>query len=63
MYHTHNDECYYTPDGTDSVYGEGGIHDVGAKLKQNFNERENLLNELNKTMNKPRRFDKKNPVS
>ena len=38
MYHTHNDECYYTPDGTDSVYGEGGIHDVGAKLKQNFND-------------------------
>ncbi len=37
MYHTHNDECYYTPDGTDSVYGEGGIHDVGAKLKENFN--------------------------
>ena len=37
MYHTHNDECYFTPDGTDSVYGEGGIHDVGAKLKQNLN--------------------------
>lgn len=37
MYHTHNDECYFTPDGTDSVYGEGGIHDVGAKLKQDFN--------------------------
>ena len=37
MYHTHNDECYFTPDGTDSVYGEGGIHDVGEKLKQDFN--------------------------
>lgn len=37
MYHTHNDECYITPDGTDSIYGEGGIHDVGEKLKQEFN--------------------------
>lgn len=37
MYHTHNDECYFTPDGTDSIYGEGGIHDVGTKLKQQFN--------------------------
>lgn len=37
VYHTHNDESYYTPDGVDSVYGEGGIHDVGAKLVSNFN--------------------------
>lgn len=29
VYHTHNDESYYTPDGVDSVYGKGGIHDVG----------------------------------
>ena len=36
MYHTHNDECYNDADGTDSVYGKGGIHDVGAKLKSNF---------------------------
>lgn len=34
LYHTHNDECYNDVDGTDSVYGKGGIHDVGAKLKQ-----------------------------
>ena len=33
MYHTHNDECYNDVDGTDSVYGKGGIHDVGKKLK------------------------------
>jgi len=33
LYHTHNDECYNDADGTDSVYGKGGIHDVGAKLK------------------------------
>ena len=36
MYHTHNDECYDAADGTDSVYGRGGIHDVGAVLKENF---------------------------
>lgn len=36
LYHTHNDECYDLDDGTDSVYGKGGIHDVGAKLKQSF---------------------------
>lgn len=36
IYHTHNDECYDWADGTDSVYGKGGIHDVGAKLKSEF---------------------------
>lgn len=36
VYHTHNDESYYTPDGVDSVYGKGGIHDVGAALVSNF---------------------------
>lgn len=34
LYHTHNDECYNYADGTDSVYGKGGIHDVGAELKK-----------------------------
>jgi len=38
LYHTHNDESYFNPDGTDSVYGEGGIHDVGARLKSNLSE-------------------------
>ncbi len=38
IYHTHNDESYYTPDGVDSVYGKGGIHDVGAALSKNFNK-------------------------
>lgn len=32
VYHTHNDESYYDPDGVDSVYGKGGIHNVGAKF-------------------------------
>lgn len=36
IYHTHNDECYNDADGTDSVYGKGGIHDVGKKLVSEF---------------------------
>ena len=36
VYHTHNDESYFDPDGVDSVYGAGGIHDVGAKLVENL---------------------------
>ena len=36
MYHTHNDESYLDVDGVDSVYGKGGIHDIGAKLKSSF---------------------------
>lgn len=38
IYHTHNDESYYTPDGVDSVYGKGGIHDVGKSLVDNLNK-------------------------
>lgn len=36
VYHTHNDESYFNPDGVDSVYGKGGIHDVGASLVSNL---------------------------
>ena len=36
MYHSHNDESYVLSDGTDSVYGKGGIHDIGLKLKENL---------------------------
>ena len=38
LYHTHNDECYDLSDGTDSIYGAGGIHDVGKRFKKNFEE-------------------------
>lgn len=38
LYSTHNDESYITGDGTESVYGKGGIHDIGnllaTKLRQ-----------------------------
>ncbi len=37
VYHTHNDESYFTPDGIDSVYGKGGIHDVGKEFVKNLN--------------------------
>lgn len=37
VYHTHNDESYFTPDGVDSVYGKGGIHDVGKAFVKNLN--------------------------
>lgn len=36
LYHTHNDECYNNGDGTDSVYGAGGIHDIGKEFKNQF---------------------------
>lgn len=32
LYLTHNDECYLDGDGTDSIYGKGGIHDVANRL-------------------------------
>lgn len=39
LYMTHNDESYVIGDGTDSVYGKGGIHDIANLLKK---ELENL---------------------
>lgn len=36
LYCTHNDESYVTGDGTESVYGAGGIHDIANALKNNF---------------------------
>ena len=36
LYMTHNDESYITGDGYDSVYGEGGIHDVARILAEEF---------------------------
>ena len=36
LYMTHNDESYLPTDGVDSVYGEGGIHDVAKSLQTHF---------------------------
>lgn len=39
LYHTHNDECYVPSDGTESVYGRGGIHAVGEAFKEALEEK------------------------
>lgn len=36
LYLTHNDESYLIGDGTDSVYGKGGIHDVAKRMQDEF---------------------------
>ena len=36
IYHTHNAESYVPSDGTDSIYGRGGIHDVGVAFKESL---------------------------
>ncbi len=36
LYMTHNDESYVEGDGTESVYGEGGIHDITQNLAECF---------------------------
>lgn len=33
IYHSHNAECYVPSDGTDSIYGHGGIHAVGRAFR------------------------------
>ncbi len=32
IYHTHSDESYIPSDGTDSIYGAGGVYNVGDSL-------------------------------
>jgi stage II sporulation protein P len=39
LYHTHNAESYVPSDGTYSIYGRGGIHQVGAALKDALEEK------------------------
>ncbi len=39
VYHTHNDESYIPSDGYDSVYGKGGVHDVGKAFVKNLEKR------------------------
>ena len=36
LYMTHNDESYVPTDGTESIYGAGGIHDIAKDLKKQF---------------------------
>lgn len=37
LYMTHNDESYIIGDGTESVYGAGGIHDIAKTIKSALN--------------------------
>lgn len=39
IYHTHNAESYVPTDGTDSIYGKGGIHKVGKAFADSLRER------------------------
>ena len=36
VYHTHNAESYVPTDGTDSIYGKGGIHQVGKSFAESL---------------------------
>ena len=38
LYHTHNAESYVPTDGTDSIYGKGGIHKVGSAFASALQE-------------------------
>lgn len=38
LYHTHNAESYVPTDGTDSVYGKGGIHQVGQTFAESLSD-------------------------
>jgi len=39
IYHSHNAESYVPSDGTDSIYGRGGIHDVGVAFKESLTQK------------------------
>jgi stage II sporulation protein P len=39
IYHTHNAESYVPTDGTDSIFGKGGIHQVGASFAASMEEK------------------------
>ena len=39
VFHTHNAESYVPTDGTESIYGRGGIHDVGDAFKKALEEK------------------------
>ncbi len=52
LYMTHNDESYIPTDNASSIYGEGGIHDVAEKLKDEF-EKLNYTVYLDQTLHLP----------
>ena len=52
LYSTHNDESYIVGDGTESVYGAGGIHDIGNLMVKNLQER-NIVATYDETLHIP----------
>ncbi len=52
IYHTHNDESYVPTDGVESVYGAGGIHDIGKALASGF-ETQGVTAIVNDTLHIP----------
>lgn len=52
MYHTHNDESYVIGDGYDSVYGEGGIMDIGDAFAKEL-KKHNITVYQNDTLHLP----------
>lgn len=52
LYSTHNDESYIIGDNTESVYGKGGIHDIGMLLAEKLEEK-NIKTTYNQTLHIP----------
>lgn len=52
LYMTHNDESYTPSDGYDSIYGQGGIHDVAKKLQAEL-EKNGIQVVLDETLHIP----------
>lgn len=52
LYCTHNDESYVPTDGTESVYGAGGIHDVAKSIKSNL-EKLSITTTFDETLHIP----------
>lgn len=52
LYMTHNDESYIDADGTSSIYGAGGIHDIANKLASELRKK-NVIVDIDETLHIP----------
>lgn len=52
LYMSHNDESYIIGDGTSSVYGPGGIHDVAKELHKQL-QKKNITAYIDETLHIP----------
>ena len=55
LYMTHNDESYLIGDGTSSIYGEGGIHDVAKELYSQL-QNKNINMYIDETLHIPHNY-------